>query len=61
MRDDGYINATMICKAGNKKFNHYKENKQTEAYLQALETITGIPVIKLIQSIPGKYGGTYVH
>ena len=61
MREDGYINATLLCEAGNKLFGHYKENKQTQDYLQALESIIGIPIIKLIETKAGKYGGTYVH
>ena len=65
MREDGYINATMLCKAGNKKFNDYKRNKQTEDYLQALKSVTGIPVTQLIdikQGNTSKYEqGTWVH
>ena len=64
MREDGYINATMLCKAGCKLFADYKRQKQTKAYLQALESVMGIPITELIHSVQGgipEYQGTYVH
>ena len=65
MRDDGYINATLLCKAGGKLFADYKRNKQTESYLQVLESVMGIPITQLIdikQGNTSKYEqGTYVH
>lgn len=33
---DGYINATQLCKAGNKEFNDYQRLKQTQEYLKVL-------------------------
>jgi len=61
-KEDGYVNATMMCKAGGKKYNHYKSNNQTIAYLQALESNTGIPVLNLVESnIGGNHSGTWVH
>jgi hypothetical protein len=62
IREDGYINATALCKAGNKLFGHYKENKKTKAYLQALESIIGIPIMELFDvKVGGNHSGTYVH
>ncbi len=62
IRSDGYINATELCKAGGKRIDHYKENKQTQDYLQALSFNTGISVIDLINSnVGGNHSGTYVH
>ena len=61
MRGDGYVNATALCKAGGKLFNDYSRCKQTQAYVQALEQNTGIPVLRLIESKKGKNGGTWVH
>ena len=61
---DGYINATMLCKAGGKLFGHYKSNKQTEAYLQALESVIGIPITDLVDIKQGgdvKLQGTWIH
>jgi hypothetical protein len=73
MREDGYINATQLCKAGGKKFNDYSRLDNTKDFLQILKTNTGQPAIKLIESKKGQpaiklieskkgqYGGTWVH
>ena len=65
---DGYVNATALCKAAGKQFTHYKENDNTKAFLAALSSKTGIPVVKekqsLIESRPGAPdtgGGSWVH
>ena len=50
---DGYVNATAMCKAAGKLFGHYKESKQTTAFLKALEADIGIPISQLVQSIKG--------
>lgn len=46
--EDGYINVTQLCKAGGKEFKHWKENKNTEAFLHALSSSVGIPTDTLI-------------
>ena len=62
IRKDGYINATQLCKAGNKLFNDYQRTKQTQDYLQALSSNMGIPVLDLLDSkVGGSHSGTYVH
>ena len=65
IRADGMIDATALCKAGNKKLNHYIENKNTKEYLDALESDTGIPVSQLITIHKGNSKsftqGTWVH
>lgn len=61
---DGYVNATAMCKAANKQFKHYNENKTTKDFLQALEDEVGIPATELVQSIQGgnpTLQGTWVH
>ncbi len=30
---DGYFNATAMCKAAEKRFGHYRENKGTDEFL----------------------------
>jgi len=60
-KEDGYINATALCKAGNRKFNDYKRLKDIDEVLEAISLNTGIPVIKLMEVEPGRYGGTWVH
>lgn len=62
IRKDGYVNATQLCKAGNKLFGHYQTSKQTQDYLQALSPVIGIPITELIDIKQGGINqGTYVH
>ena len=49
MRKDGYINATLLCKAGKKKFNDWNRLKNTNELITALESETGNPVSQLIE------------
>jgi hypothetical protein len=46
-REDGFINATAICKAGNKKFNDWYRLESTNELIKVLEEVdnaeTGIP------------------
>lgn len=61
---DGYINATALCKASDKKFNDYNRLKATEEFINELVADTGIPVSELIQIISGgtpQFQGTWVH
>lgn len=70
--EDGYINATMLCKSGGKKFNHYHHLKQTQELLISCERYTNIDKDKLIKvkhggisksidSLNPKLQGTWVH
>ncbi len=62
--NDGYINATALCKAVGKKLNHYGDLKTTREFLKELSSDTGIPVSGLVQSIKGgvpQNQGTWVH
>ena len=52
-RDDGYINATQLCKAGKKKFSHWNSLDNTKYLLNELSRSAGIPADLLIQSITG--------
>lgn len=38
IREDGMVNATMLCKAGEKKFAHYQRNEQSQAFIEALKS-----------------------
>ena len=61
---DGYINATEMCKVAGKRFFDYSRLSTTDAYLEALCSKTGIPVLELIQTIKGglpEFRGTWVH
>ena len=46
---DDYINLTALCKAGNKDFKHWKENKKTKGFLHVLSSSVGIPTDGLLK------------
>ena len=61
---DGYINATAICQAAGKRWNHYAENQGTRDFIEALASDAGIPASELIQTLKGgdpSRQGTWVH
>ena len=61
--EDGYINVTHLCKAGNKKFTDWFRLDKTKAFLQALYVSAGIPVDTLIKynTAYGKERATWSH
>jgi hypothetical protein len=64
---DGYINASAMCRAGGKRWNHYQANERTQGYIHALAADAGIPATGnpgLIRSIQGgrpELQGTWIH
>lgn len=61
---DGYINATAMCRASGKRWNDYYSTGPTTAFLKALASETGITVSDLAQSHRGgdpRLQGTWVH
>lgn len=61
---DGYVNATAMCKAVGKNFADYKRLQSTEAFLQELSSVVGIPITGLLYSFQGgrpQDQGTWVH
>ena len=61
IRSDGMVNATALCKAGNKLIGHYLENKNTKEFLQVLELDIGIPISRIMEVNLGGHSGTWVH
>jgi len=62
--NDGYINATAMCKAAGKEWSNYRQNAATAEFLQALQGSLGIPRDLLVRSVltgPNEYRGTWVH
>ena len=63
--EDGFINATALCKAGGKKFNNWYQLDSTKKLIQTLEEgenlKTGIPAFKSVDVQKGKYGGSWIH
>lgn len=45
---DGYIDATNLCKAGNKKFKHWHELKRAKQFLTNLSVILKRPIFELV-------------
>jgi hypothetical protein len=59
---DGFINATSLCQAASKKWNHYYDRPATKEFITELSTDTGIAASELIQSLKGGIvQGTWVH
>lgn len=60
--NDGYINATKLCKSADKLFNDYYRNKRTQAFLAELSLTTGKSVKEFVESeVGGAHTGTWVH
>jgi len=62
--NDGYVNATAMCKANGKEWKHYFETDRAHKYLDALSGSVGIPTHQLFNSItvgPNNGRGTWVH
>lgn len=73
--DDGYINATELCKAANKSFKDYMANKSTMEFLDELSAETGLQIqlgekslvkkkqalIETFAGAPMTGGGSWVH
>lgn len=61
---DGYVNATAMCRAVGKLFADYARISGTKAFLVELESVMGIPITDLVQSVRGggpTVQGTWVH
>jgi hypothetical protein len=61
---DGYINATAMCKAGDKLIADYGRLGTTQAFLTELSADMGIPITGLVQTVRGGepgLQGTWVH
>jgi hypothetical protein len=59
---DKYINATQLCKAGDKKFNDWFRLDNTKELISMLESNAGIPALNLVEKkIGGSHEGTFIH
>ena len=58
---DGYFDATAMCQATGKRWNNYHRLDSTQTFIDALSLKAHIPVLKLIMSESGRYGGTWIH
>ena len=64
-KDDGYINATELCKAGNKKFSHWNSLDTTKELINVLSSDAGIPATLLVETKRGQTTkfdqGSWIH
>ena len=59
---DGYINATELCQAANRRWYQYRRVEENGAFLRALSGQTGHPETQLVQEvISGDDTETWVH
>ena len=62
---DNYVNATEMCQANNKKVNDWLRTKETQAYVDEISSVTGIPASQLITIKRGNSSdfsqGTWIH
>jgi hypothetical protein len=57
MREDGYMNLTVLCKAGGKKFGDWYKNENSKQFIRELEFETKIIASQLLTV--NKYGKSY--
>lgn len=60
-REDGYFNATQMCKAAGKLFADWQRLDTTHEYLEALSKNMGIPIFKLVEAKKGRSNYTWIH
>ncbi|MFM6395242.1 MAG: KilA-N domain-containing protein [Planktothrix sp.] len=61
IREDGFFNATLMCKAFGKKAQDYMRLDTTKAFIEALKVRTGYPDVELVQiQNGGRNPGTWV-
>jgi len=63
-KEDGYFNATSMCKASKKQWYDFYRLVSTKDFIAVLSTETGIPVLLLVETKPRSLyneKGTWVH
>lgn len=63
-QSDRYVSGTDMAQACGKLFGHWNTLKSTTEYLQALESVIGIPITELVQVLQGgvpENQGTWLH
>lgn len=62
--EDGYVNASKLCKDYNKQFGHWKRLKQSQELMEYYQKILGVEPIKTVngaRGVAGVISGTYVN
>jgi hypothetical protein len=63
-REDGYWNASAMCRANGKTWSDYWRNQTTQAFINELSAVLQIPRTELVQTQQGgtpHLQGTWVH
>jgi len=64
-KEDGFVNATAMCKAGKKEFKHWKSLESTKELIKVFEESqilkVGNPTFKSLEVDRGRYGGSWIH
>jgi KilA-N domain len=60
-REDGYLSLTDMAQSCGKQIGHWNDLKSTKSYLTTLSVTIGIPIVELIESQEGKFGGSWGH
>jgi len=61
IREDGYINASKLCKFGGKLFKDWHVLESTKKLITYFSKYTNIEENKLVTIKKGRYGGSWVH
>ena len=61
MREDGYINVTLIAKACGKRIDNWIRRKETKQLINYISKLPQNEEVNIIDIKEGKYGGTYYH
>ena len=63
MKENGYVNGSLLCKSANKKIKHWLENEKTKEYIAyyTKKGLAGIPATPLIDEKPNKRHQRHVH
>lgn len=61
IREDGYVNATELCKAGGKRIDNWIRLEHTKELINEIYNSLGCEGVKIIDTIEGKNGYTYYH
>jgi len=60
-REDGYIDATALCKAACKNFSHWNANKKSKEFVDRLSKLLRIQINQIIILARNPHEHTYVH
>ena len=62
-KDDGFINATKLCQAGESRYSYWYQNNKTKKFIDVLSLSVGIPTDTLIKQDKGDINNrcTWVH